>query len=334
METTASAPPPLPLPDRSTGLLVFGVLTILLGALAGLMTLMMALGSVMAARGHVAGAEMSPGAVLPALLVYGGLTVALVWLGIGSIKARRWARALLLILAWSGLAVGVPTLVAMALVVPKVITASAAQMPEGPNQVSSEQMGTVITIVSLGVGLMFLAVPVAGILFYGRRDVRATCERRDPVPRWTDACPLPLLAVSLWLAAAVPSVALLPLSNHGVVPLFGGFVRGAASAGLCLLLTALLAWMAWRLYRRDARAWWALLALMALGCASNLLTFVRHGGADLYRQMGYPEEQVEQIAATGVLDGSLMLWLSAGTIIPLFGYLLWVKRHLRPQPRA
>jgi hypothetical protein len=35
------------------------------------------------------------------------LAVALIWLGIGSIKARRWARALLLIFSWSWLVMGV-----------------------------------------------------------------------------------------------------------------------------------------------------------------------------------------------------------------------------------
>src|ERR1035438_9907333 len=45
--------------------------------------------------------------LLPAVSIYGCMAVALIWLGIGSIKARRWARALLLIFSWSWLVMGV-----------------------------------------------------------------------------------------------------------------------------------------------------------------------------------------------------------------------------------
>jgi hypothetical protein len=331
MLTELAAPPPLPPKDRSTGLLVFGVLTILLGGIAGLMTLVMIVGSLVPNRA-ASEQEMSRAALVPGLLMYAGMTVALVWLGIGSIKAQRWARALLLILAWSGLALGVEILVTMSFLLPKLLAASAAQLPSGPNQISPEQFTGIIQAVSLFMGLLLLAVPLAGILFYGREDVKATCERRDPRTRWTDACPLPLLALSLWLWAVVPSMALASLSNHGVLPLFGGFVRGWVSMVLCLLLAGLLGWTGWRIYRRDAMAWWVLLGLITLGGTSNFMTVSRHNSAELYRNMGYSEGQVAQIATTGITDGSLMLWLSVGTLIPLFGYLLWVKRHVRWQP--
>src|SRR5690348_15437184 len=80
--------------DRSRGLVVFGVLTILLGVLSGLMIGLMLLGHALSARNPNAPAP-SFAMILPGLLMYGGLAVVLIWLGIGSIKARRWARALL-----------------------------------------------------------------------------------------------------------------------------------------------------------------------------------------------------------------------------------------------
>src|SRR5215471_10227795 len=97
--------PPPAHKDRSRALVVFGVFTILLGACAGLMTPLMLLGHFMNARNPDAPAT-GLAMLLPGLLMYAGLAVALIWLGIGSMRARRWARALLLILAWSWLVMG------------------------------------------------------------------------------------------------------------------------------------------------------------------------------------------------------------------------------------
>jgi hypothetical protein len=102
MNETTLAVPLLTVPlapdykNRSGGLVVFGVLTILLGVICGLMVPMMLLGQLTKPQSADVPA-ITLAMILPALLIYGGLAVAWVWLGIGSIKARRWARALLLI---------------------------------------------------------------------------------------------------------------------------------------------------------------------------------------------------------------------------------------------
>src|SRR5665647_2997139 len=99
------AVPPPAYKDRSTGLIVFGILTLLLGCLAGLFTLLML---VQLTKAKPAGAPaVNPSAILMGIGIYGGLAVTLIWLGIGSIMARRWARALLLIFSWSWLVMGV-----------------------------------------------------------------------------------------------------------------------------------------------------------------------------------------------------------------------------------
>src|SRR5579863_3045553 len=91
--------------DRSTGLMIFGILTVLLGCLTGLFIVLMLAGQAMAPK--TAQAQSNPAAILPAIATYGFLTVALIWLGIGSVQARRWARALLLIFSWSWLLMGI-----------------------------------------------------------------------------------------------------------------------------------------------------------------------------------------------------------------------------------
>jgi hypothetical protein len=97
--------PPVPYKDRSVGLIIFGILTILLGCLSGLLVPLMLFAQMASAK--TTGAPPPFSVILPGILLYGFLAVALVWLGIGSIMARRWARALLLIFSWSWLIMGV-----------------------------------------------------------------------------------------------------------------------------------------------------------------------------------------------------------------------------------
>src|SRR5579863_3679299 len=120
---------PVPYKDRSAGLTVFGILTILLGCFAGLMVLMVFLQTVVV--GSPPGSQVNFSIMVPSLTIYGVMAVALVWLGIGSIMARRWARALLLIFSWSWLLVGVVAIVSLAFILPRIIDTINANGPAG-----------------------------------------------------------------------------------------------------------------------------------------------------------------------------------------------------------
>jgi hypothetical protein len=193
--------------DRSTGLMIFGTLTILLGCLAGLLVLMMLVSLAVAPK--TAAAPASFAQVLPAMSLYLALAVTLIWLGIGSILARRWARALLLIFSWSWLVIGIVTVMVMAFVLPKMLrnlpstgTADQPAMPPGV-------IGVMMVLMFLIFGVFFVVMPAIWTFFYSSRHVKATCEARDGVARWTDACPLPVLAVSLWLLFCLPMLLLM-----------------------------------------------------------------------------------------------------------------------------
>src|SRR5436190_12261921 len=98
-----ASPPPLVQPvykDRRTGLIVFGIFAILIGAFCALLVPVMIFGQVMAARRL--GTEFETSAALISSAVYGAMAVVMIWLGVGSILARRWARALLLCVGWIG----------------------------------------------------------------------------------------------------------------------------------------------------------------------------------------------------------------------------------------
>ena len=181
MKDSSTIPPVHEFKNRSTGLIVFGVLEILLGCLCALLVPIMLLGQAMSFR--VTGAEPNYRMAVPGVVMYGILAVTFIWLGIGSIRCRRWARALVLILAWSWLLVGVATLGFSVFLLPKVM-----------ESLPTEAAKIVSLVVALGMlTIIFIVFPGGLVLFYKSKDVKATCENRDPVAQWTDACPLPVL---------------------------------------------------------------------------------------------------------------------------------------------
>jgi hypothetical protein len=159
--------------------------------------------------------------------------------------------------------------------------------------------------------------------------VKATCESRDPVTRWTDACTLPVLALCLWLMISVPMMLLMPVMGQGVLPFFGMFLTGLPGGLLCLVLAAFWAYCAWRLYKMDVRGWWLILIAMVVFMVSSALTYARHDMLEMYQLMGYPQAQIDQMRNMGLLTGHGMLWLMLLFVAPFFGYMLFVKKYLR-----
>ena len=314
--------------DRSAGLIVFGILTIVLGCMTGLMVALMLFGHAMAARNTSAPTPNS--AIWFAILMYVGLAVALIWLGIGSIRARRWARALLLIFSWTWLFIGVVSVGFMSFVIPKVLAnLSAAGGTNGQPAMTSSAITAMMVAMFLVFGVFFIIVPAIWIFFYGSRHVKATCEARDPVIRWTDACPLPVLGLCLWLLVSVPMMLVMPIAGHGVMPFFGMFLTGLPGTLFCLVIAALWAYAAWLLYQLDVRGWWLILIAYLLFMASYVVTYARHDILEMYRLMGYPRAQIDQIKKIGLLTGNRMAWMMLFSTVPFLGYILFIKKYFR-----
>jgi uncharacterized membrane protein len=179
-------------------------------------------------------------------------------------------------------------------------------------------------VVSLG--LIMLALPAALVLFYRSPHVRATCEARDPVPRWTDRRPPALLGLSLSMALLALSLLPSMLQNHGMALCFGAVLTGAPGYAINLALMAVWMYCAWSTLRLDPRGWWATAVSFTLATASVVVTFVRVDTADLYRSMGMPPEQMQAV----VLPGSgVMIAFAVGCWLSLVGYLMYVRPHFR-----
>jgi hypothetical protein len=317
--------------DRKTGLVIFGILTSLMGLLCALFVPLMLFGQAMAAK---AGTPQNSQTIIPAILIYGLLAVVLVWLGVGSMMARRWARALLLIFSWSWLTIGVISTGVMVLVLPQVMEVISATNPPGQPEVPAAAKTLMLVVPMLMIGVIYVLLPAAWVLFYRSSHVKATCEVYDPVVRWTDRCPLPLLAVSLWLAFSVPTMLMMAVAFKGVLPMFGSFVFGPPGSALCILIALLLGYSAWAFYKLDLRGWWIIVVSIVLFSISAFITYSRHDLMELYSLMGYPEEQIAQLRKFNFLKGSTMAWASLCGMLPILGYLIYVRRYFVPSNQS
>ena len=325
-----SSPPPPPFKDRKVWLVIFGVATVVAGLFCALMVPLMLLGSSLAAK------SANPPPVAPNLLpvsaLYLVLAIVLVWLGVGSIMARRWARALLAIWSWSCLIVGLLSVASIALFAPQIAAAVKAAQPAGQPPLSDAQRIAVMLVPLVVLGFLFVCLPLIWGLFYSGKNVKATCEARDPATRWTDRCPLPVLAVVLWVAFGAFTMLLMP-GFHSVAPFFGLLLSGPAGTVFYLLLACVWAWCAWALYRLDRRGWWVSVAAMVLFCLSNVITYSRHDLGDIYAAMGYSPVQLASMETLSGLGGRTMMWSSLIFVIPFLGYLLYIRKFFPDRPR-
>src|SRR4029077_6190658 len=102
------------------------------------------------------------------------------------------------------------------------------------------------------------------------------------------------------LAFGALAMLMMPLAYHGVFPLFGMFAFGALGTALYLALAA-----------------------------SCVITYSRHDPMELYRLMGYAEEQIAQIHRFSFFKRETMAWASLLYTLPFLGYLLYIRKFFR-----
>jgi hypothetical protein len=302
--------------DRTTGLIVFGILEILLGALFLLLMALMGLGLAFASR-H-GGAAVTPRAIIPAVGIYGVGGTILIWLGIGSILARRWARALWVCLSGVGFAMGV-------LCVPFVVYITKVELPRtmAANGGPGQPVAHMVQIIMLGFLLLFyLIIPGTLFLFYRSVHVKRTCEVRDPKERWTDRCPLPVLALSLFTAfGGCFFLALLPFL--AVFPVFGILVTGVTGGILMLAYAGATLYVAWGLYRLKIGSWRLLLGLMVVMTLSGTITLWNADLRELYMNAGFDLPSATQASELA----HRMKWMGGLWFLPWLGWALYVRRY-------
>jgi len=262
------------------------------------------------------------------IALYAGLAIAFVWLGIGSALARRWARALWLCLSAVVLCGGVIGCVFMIWYLPHLGEGMVqAGQPVPPPAV----LLTMRIVAGVVMFVFYLLIPGALFLFYRSPHVKRTCEVLDPVERWTDRCPLPVLALSLALGCTGLGFLALMGIGHGV-PVFGVLLTGPAHSIVSILILALLIGTARGLYRLRLGAWWTALGLQLVLGLSGLVTSWRGNFAALYAKMGLDSHL--SAPAGQLMSSAGFRWLAPVGILPWIVWLLWVRRYFLAPPMA
>ncbi len=322
------APPPLSateasvapaFKDRSTLLAVFGVAEILLGGRCALLF-------VFAMRGHLLDDSL-PAPERWSMFFNLPMAVFLVWVGIGSFMARRWSRALVITASAIWVEIGVMSL----LLVYVSMTAMPEHMPLGESGMPAGPETFAVVLMSLFMGCIYILLPGELVLFYSSPHVKATCEYRDPVIRWTDKCPLPVLAMSLmcgfngvWMLLCSPAIPLVPLFDTFLV----GWPATAVMAAAALVVLVL----SWGTYRLHPAAWWGCMVVVVLWGVVWITTFRGLDWDEIYRIMGYSRSQIELVPNTGMaemMDSPALMVLEIGWLAFHVGYLLYVRRYFK-----
>jgi len=277
---------PDPTRDWSVGLIVLGTLYIFLGILC--FSLAMLLLIVVSSVG-LHGMKPTHYWMMMTFLFY--LTGWFIVMGLGSVKAQRWARALLLVGGWVAVFFSSLTLALILYILPEVCNLLADSGLIQPTAALSVLCSAILILIVLQI-----VFPLIGIFFYGLTSVQATCERRNPHPCWTDRCPLPLLAMSFISVLGCVSIITGSTINYTVF-FYGHVVSGFPGMLVVAGVALACGYVGWGAFTRKMHAWWGAYTIVLLMSSSMMLTFSEMDMDSLYAHMGYSSEQIEALGS-------------------------------------
>lgn len=320
----AAAPPSPPAyRDHSTGLVVFGIIQIVLGGFALLCVPLMLLGALMSRQ--VGGGLPVRSSVLN-VMTYALLGMGLITLGIGSIRARRWAWALVLTLSCMWLIFGAIGTIGLIALLPTTFMASFKAASSDAPPLSNGVIAVVLTLIIAFCAIFMVVLPIIFLAFYRKRDVEETVKHRDPVERWTDRCPLPVLALCMLFLCGGVYYFLMSFTTP-IFPSFGRYLTGWP-AGICLLLLAGFdGLVAYSLFRLRTMWWWIAAAGLLVRWASTIVTFRRANLLDAYAKMGWSQKQLDMMNSNPMLHPGTFMYWGAAFGLAFLGYMIWVKRY-------
>jgi MFS family permease len=311
-------------PDRSGWLTAFGIFQIVIACVIvgfiGILLLSLLISS------KVPNQPATPWRIMMQVVVgYAGACVFFVVMGIGSIQARRWARSLMLAVSWLWFLGGAVGTLMYAFMLPRMFK-------QTPGTQLPENVVLIMTVVMLiFMFAIFIVLPFVMLMFYRAPSVKATCERRDPMPRWTDCLPLPMLVLFVMLATGTVSFFLMAFTMP-YVAFFGRFITGWIGTVACIVLSGWWAYLSWGAYRLRISAWWATLISMIVVSLSGSFTFLRGDAAKMYTEMGMPAAQSAMSAA--MLRSPVFVGMMMSGIIAFIVFLMFLRKYYAPAPNT
>jgi len=203
-----------------------------------------------------------------------------------------------------------------------------SRMSESNPNMPGGMIATIVVMVMMGI--LFL-IPLFFVLVYAGKNVRATFEARDTKARWTDRCPLTVLAAMiLFFGFAMSCVQLIFMGP--VFFLFGDVVTGWVAVVLNLVLLGVYLAVVLGMYRLKERAWFAGTVVILLHMVSNAVTALNGGMKTYYEILGYSDRMMRQAESMGFASGTSMAISMGVSVVCLLGYMFWIRKHFVNKP--
>ncbi len=311
--------------DRSVWLLVFGIVEILIGILCALFALLTTILTVMtiltppAQNPQALSFGLSPRAAFPSLSLYALLGLVFIALGIGSIRARSWARKWSLSIAWIWLFTGLSSILLMAFVWPSLIdvTSSMSGLP----------MSWVTMILLIGFLLTAatqVVLPGFFILFYRSADVIATIKARNGDLSESDQ-PTHVLSLCLVYLLFAYSALLIPV--YGIkVPFFGMALTSWPALLVITLSFGIYLWLAWACLKSPRFVFPLGMGTSIFAMIATTSTFYLRPIGEFFESMPLSEEEIVFLQSVTDFDRSYAVWISIATWLSLIAYQVFTRK--------
>jgi hypothetical protein len=320
---------PSPFKNRRGWLIAFGVFEILMACLCLLLVALMVVGLVAMRHANRPGGapEISAAAAVMVVLVYGGLGILFVILGVGSIKCKNWARIGSQIVSGFWLFTGILSSLFMLFVLPRAM--------EQQRNLPTQQLRLMFIGMDVFMVIVMVLVPATLLVFYSLSSVRATCLATGLGPGPTlastgrAAAQLPLAVILLGLWECLGALAVLSLLMVRANVIFGLVVRGPAAILLITGHSILSGIAAYLVFRRDYLGWAISLFKSLFWAASWLVTLLSHDLMKIYGQMGLSEQQLQLFRQFPRLQSLVLVSTMAGFAI--YFTLIWYTKRFFPR---
>ncbi len=334
---------PPPIENSLRGWLIgFGIVSILIGSVAGCMSAVTLLAVVMMSAFPGGGQTgMFPSEVAVAVLVYVTTAVIFIWAGIDSIRCRRWVRPVVVAVGWITIAGAVFGLVGTAVMMsggPAVVapgtttlkTTGGVKIVKTTTAATSTMAMMITTMVSMVV--LGLIVPGAFVWFYSTAAVKSTLEAYQPQASWAERCPLPIFVACAGLLLGGISTAAMALEAS--TPFFGTYLEGAAAVAITLGAATLMLAAMVLMFRLRVMGWWLAFLVIALGFTSAIMTLAKLGMLEFYRRGHASASDLQILMNSSAMMGIAPIIMSGVFGILCLAYLIWVRQFFRREQKA
>jgi hypothetical protein len=307
--------------DRKGWLFIFGVIEILIGLIAVfLMSMMLFMLRILPSSSKETIPLLDKSTLAMVVPLYGGMAIYFIWIGIGSIIARRWARAIMLSVSTFWFIMGIWFYIILC--IGKFGTKSGVQ------NITEQVRTNIFSFWDFFMFTLLVILPAIFFFFYRSPNVKATCERKDPVLRWTDKFPLSVLTVLLLLASSAISYLLSIFTSQHIVTFLSMIFTGLPAMVITMAKVSIYIYLALQIYNMRMIGWTATLIYSIIDYGSQALSFLLIDEQQFLTAAGYSASQIQQMQQTGKAWGNpLMSLMWAGMLLIWIGYLLYIKKY-------